>query len=225
MKTFTTKKEIAIALRKRGVTHPTIVKLLKVRKTTISTWLKGIEVPKWYPNMIKNKRIAPILKMTGEESWQEKTKEIGLHQRKRIPIKVGSKKYLTCNKCKQTLPLVNFAKRGKTGRWTQWCNSCAALYQSDATDEVIRLLGGKCECGCAIKELLQIHHRNFDGKYDRKYKSHYTILREIRDMPKEKRDKKYKLVCKICHDVEHLTKKYPFIKYQVKCEIMQDKLL
>jgi predicted transcriptional regulator len=220
MRALTEKKDMAIVLRKRGVTQPDIVKLLRVSKGIISMWLKDVPVPIWYSDMIKNKRKARLLIVVNSEGWKEKNRQNGINNRTRIPHTVGKMEYLECNSCKQSVKINKFSKRGES-KWSSWCNDCASMYQKNTKNNIIDILGGRCECGCTDKSLLDIHHKKYDGKYERLEKSRYTILKEIRDMPHEIRMSNYKLCCPICHNVEYFQRKHPNMVYTVKCIMIQ----
>lgn len=135
----------------------------------------------------------------------------------RLPAKEENKR--RCLKCKQTKPIEEFRRHGKSPRWrSHTCTKCNNEYervrQTDDSRyairrrklhkawrdkrrlELIAAYGGKCECcGESRKEFLQIDHKNGGGRKARLNGFDCRVDLPKRGFPKDD----YRLLCSNCN--------------------------
>ena len=70
MKTLLKEKERAIQLRKKGRTYGEIAKEIKISKSTLSVWLRDVEVPAEFISRIQQKKLEAV-----KLGWEARRKE------------------------------------------------------------------------------------------------------------------------------------------------------
>lgn len=203
MKKLIEKQQLAIDMRKKGLFITTISKNLNVAKSSVSTWVRNVKTPPDYKDKLQSLN-------------RDKIKQCRIKRKifDRNIIKVGSNFYIQCSSCKQSLKLFNFCYKPSRGIYSTICNSCQAEYMNQRRIRAIEILGGRCECGCDCNDasILEIHHKKFNGRIERRELSHSGIITKILKMLPNDAKKEYEACCPISHSLKH-------IKYLDKFEI------
>lgn len=90
-------------------------------------------------------------------------------------------------------------------------------YQKRLRIRAIEKLGGpRCvNCGCEIKEILEINHIKGNGRKERKkYRNYHTYFRDIINEKLNIRD--YNVLCRVCNAKYYVEQKYGISGYEVK---------
>ena len=221
MKARTKDKNIAIEMRKYGYTQPDIAKELGASKSIVSLWVKGVKVPEWYSDFIKQKRSNALLVKIETPEWKNAIKRVCENNKIKPIATINGVDYYICNNCQQSKPINRFPKKF-TNKKCQ-CLECGNNYIKKQYREtrnlaIIYLSSGKCEmgCGCNIYELLDIHHINCNGSIDRREITALSRFKKILIMPLEQAKKEYEVLCKVCHNAKHVMIKNPNVQYVIQ---------
>lgn len=213
-------KHSAIQMRKSGITITEIARITGAAKSTVSIWTRDVILPEGYGDkirMIKSNNCKQMNRKMNSDPYFIKRRLIGnIKKQHRAITTIHGMDYFSCPRCRQTRKISDFNCH-KSRKVSVWCKECVADWYSSLRKYAIEVLGGSCNCGCDVIELLEIHHLNFNGNEERKVVSTSAILKKIISMSPEIAHKEYRVLCKVCHSVEHVKSKYPSAeKYDIQ---------
>lgn len=192
-------------MRSEGSTTPEIAKELHVSKSSVSSWVRDVPIPQ----SLIDRKIASK-KKHGVRLGQISALRKGI-MTKRPHQTIDGVLYLWCYRCKCLHQKDRF-RYGKNGTSPlSWCRESshefAVTRWKQMRKKVVDLLGGRCDCGCDIESILDIHHAKWDGDDDRSKKCQIGIWKEMLKMNRIDLESRYRLKCRPCHMAEHLSRR------------------
>ena len=209
----------AVKMREEGCTHQEIREKLGVSsKGTMSNWLQGVKVPEGYTEKISKKRSDNMIRIRNTPKWTESRLRFDENRRKKPICNIAGVDYYKCTQCFEIKTAEEFSYGIRRGllRISSWCKSCMRKWYNDLRNSAIEKLGSRCACGCAISELIEIHHIYGNGEEERKEISRTTFLRKIKGMTTENAKREYELRCVVCHLAKHTEIRNVGIRYDIK---------
>lgn len=187
-----------------GWTVPTIAEYLRVSKSSVSLWVRDIQLTPEAKEKIRLNR--PKVKLSSE------TKELislNMISRRHKELYVDNDGFRICGRCGKNLPLSDFYKRDNTYRsYCKECHkeSCRQMWKSRRLKVFEKLGGAKCaECGCDVFEILEVNHINGGGTKEAMEKGNKKIFLDI--IHDRVDISHYNVLCHVCnhkHYVEQL---------------------